>query len=806
MKRARQGGGLVLELALASLGLAVFIAGATDIARIFQARGAVQAAVQEGLRCVYPLDGSCGSTGRTFGAPPAPILFDVWTGRLSQQYAIKREYATVAAQWSTEPLWRVPRETTRVESIALQEPQMTFAQHDVLYPVDAHAVYVLQTRGLPLVDGSDPLAPRFLDRRTRASTAPQITISLGGVRAATRVQPSAGAGGGPPPESAYYDSNLEIGEVSFRVADAWRSSESLGSALSVIARQGSRLECYESPLSVRDGRPVVDWSARGAPQACQYGRSAGDLLLQGGALKVPIMFRVSGSSSGTEAIDPGKINMSMRWSSPTAGSGSKRLGGRLLSRGSSGNFIVRGADWQDLTKSAEEAHRDAGRYVKEIESHGSLDLIPLDAEVRVSFFLSSADGERVEWQGGDMQLFFPTFELVKEVFPCGYSLNPKVCATKLDEVAVSYKALSDERPFTSRPTRGEGDRCRVEPPNPLHTDTRTALETIRAQVMAAGRAEPRKFWTPARGGSQCPSIATDHRCSADLQSEVLRGCSRKEWTREELLKGCGVTREVSPDAKLEARYSQPLGSGYLTVAECSDEPMPACAVPNREPAGRKVLSENDKSLSCAAREIQAPVAQEIGPYERNPCEETPFAAPIERYRAKYGVPPAVSVYVSTRAAPDLLTKEKPDTQCRVVEEVQVREEIPCGSKVASAAVEGCCREAQGDCRYQASTGNSAGSGGSSTQTLFNDAIMRTVETVQASFPRASYQESCPDGKAYCLQVSGALIDNNVRARMSAQVHVPFTLLRAVGWRGTTVSYEEARVLERARMASDDFVN
>jgi hypothetical protein len=404
-----------------------------------------------------------------------------------------------------------------------------------------------------------------------------------------------------------------------------------------------------------------------------------------------------------------------------------------------------------------------------------------------------------------MQLFFPSFELVKEVFECGYSPNSKKCSNKLDEVKVSYTALNEELAFKSKPSRGEGDACRVDVPSPLHANTGVALEAIRAEVLAAGGAEPRKFWTPAERLSQCPSINTVRPCS-DLHTEVLRGCTRKEWTREELLKGCGVTREVSPDAKVAVRYSQPIGSGYLTVAECSDEPLPACAVLNREPAGRKFLPENDKNSSCGARETQAPVAQEIGPYERNPCEETPYATQIERYRAKYSVPPAVSVYVSTREAPDLLMKEKPDTQCRVVEEVQVREEIPCGSKVASAAVEGCCREAQGDCRYQASQGSAAGSGGNSTQTLFNDAIKRTVETVQASFPRADYEESCPDEKAYCLQVSGALIDNNMRARMSAQVHVPFTLLRAVGWRGTTVSYEEARVLERARMASDDFVN
>jgi hypothetical protein len=92
------------------------------------------------------------------------------------------------------------------------------------------------------------------------------------------------------------------------------------------------------------------------------------------------------------------------------------------------------------------------------------------------------------------------------------------------------------------------------------------------------------------------------------------------------------------------------------------------------------------------------------------------------------------------------------------------------------------------------------------QIAFNQAIGRTVETVQAALPAANYSQSCADNDPYCLQVSGNLIDNNARVRMSAQVHVPFKLLKAVGWQGTTVSYEEARVLERSRLRDGDFVS
>ena len=143
--------------------------------------------------------------------------------------------------------------------------------------------------------------------------------------------------------------------------------------------------------------------------------------------------------------------------------------------------------------------------------------------------------------------------------------------------------------------------------------------------------------------------------------------------------------------------------------------------------------------------------------------------------------------------------------CLFVKDTEIVEEVRCGAQVASAVVEACCREAGNDCRYeQASQGRDGASG--SMQIAFTQAIGRTVETVQAALPAANYSQSCAANDPYCLQVSGDLIDNNARVRMSAQVHVPFKLLKAVGWQGTTVSYEEARVLERSRLRDGDFVN
>lgn len=57
--RISEKGSYLLEVAVVTMGLVFFIVGAFDVARIFQARGAVRAGVREGLRCLYPTDHGC---------------------------------------------------------------------------------------------------------------------------------------------------------------------------------------------------------------------------------------------------------------------------------------------------------------------------------------------------------------------------------------------------------------------------------------------------------------------------------------------------------------------------------------------------------------------------------------------------------------------------------------------------------------------------------------------------------------------------------------------------------------------------
>ncbi len=797
MRLGRQRGGAVVELAFASLGLAFFIVGATDIARIFQARSAVQAAVQEGLRCIYPLDASCGAVRPS---APAPILFDVWVNQSSPGYAIQQEYFTASAQWSTEQRWNVQREETVVQSVTMEQPQRSYVQQEVLYPVDAHAVYIVQTRGLPRVGGADPLDPLFRDRRTGDLVAPNTTISLQSIRESTQLVPQ--STNGIVPNDAHYRREYKIGEVSFSLQEAWRGQESLSSALALMARRNASLRCYQSPVSNQGGRSLVQWGAAGEPELCAYRSAAPSSIFDGTTLKVPLMFHVSGDIAGTRADqdNPGKLVMLLQWSSPTEGSGSAQLGGRLISDGGQGSLVVRGASWEDLTRRARTAHDEAG-YANEINSHQTLGPLPIDAQVTLSFFLSSANGQTVAWQGGALRLFFPTFELAKQTFPCGYSKDPTQCATPPKDVAVSYNAVST----SSLPTLEKriNGACRVEQPTPFEASPSAVLEQVSSLIANEITPPQRTFWTLASNASACADRRTVYSCPNSSKKDSLRGCKAEEWSQDDLLRECPLPKPLPKDAKLRVEYKRyPLKDKYMESGECSGPQIPTCAVRHRKDAGRAVLAKSYPS--CPSQVVSTPV-ESFGPFMKNSCEEPDYASEVARYRAKHAVPISARMFTGRKPGPDLITEVKPAESCLFVKDTEFVKETQCGSKVASAVVEACCREANNNCRYAQATQGRNGSSGS-MQIAFNQAIGRTVETVQAALPAANYSQSCADNDPYCLQVSGDLIDNNARVRMSAQVHVPFQLLKAVGWQGTTVSYEEARVLERSRLRDGDFVN
>ncbi len=795
----RQGGGAIIELAFASLGLAFFIVGATDIARIFQARSAVQAAVQEGLRCVYPLDGSCGAYTPNL---PAPILFDVWVNQRSPAYSIQQEFFSVSSQWNTEQRWNVQREETVVESVTVDQPQRSYVQQEVLYPVDAHAVYIVQTRGLPRVDGEDPRDPVFLDRRSRNPVAPVATIDLVGIQKSTNLEPE--SINGVIPDDAYYKSEFDIGQVSFTLKGAWEGNESLSSALQLMAKYNTALKCYQSPISTRGGSSVVRWAAAGDPEPCAYRSSDASEIFDGSTLKVPLMFHVSGGISGTNALEgaPGKLVMLLTWSSPTQGKGSVRLGGRLISEGGFGSLVVRGASWEDLTRRSRNAHEKAG-YQREINSYHTLGPIPIDAHVTLSFFLSSRGGKTVAWQGGKLRLFFPTFELVRERFECGFHAdpNPAKCSDQTKGVILSYKEVNTSlSPQLSPLTE---NTCKTEQPTPFEEDPSAVLGQVSSFITQDLVPPKLRFWGPASNATACTDLSTTYPCPNSSRKEALEGCEVQTWSRDELLQECSLPDSLPKDANLREKYKRyALKDKDMRSGECSGPEIPECAIPHRKDAGRELLTKSYPA--CPIQVVSIP-EETVGPFMKNSCADPDYTAEVERYRAKHAIPIGAPVHTNRKPAPDFITEVKPAQDCIFVGDTEIKKEVACGAKVASAVVEACCREANNDCRYaQASSGRNGSS--DSMQIAFKHAIGRTVETVRAAFPAAKYSQSCAEGDPYCLQVSGDLIDNNARVRMSAQVHVPFKLLKAVGWQGTTVSYEEARVLERARLRSGDFVN
>lgn len=784
----RMRGAVLAEVAFALLGVALFIVAATDIGRLFQARSTVQAGVQEGLRCMYPLDDACGAG--SIPAPPSPALFDVWVGQLRPEYAIAQQRLTASATWFTEDVWQVQEERTTVAEATVVRPQQGYQQYQVLYPLEKHSLYLLQLRDLPQVGGT-PLTPFFYQRDSDQRISPHRELDLAGVRGSTTTSASMGADG----TLNYYDDRRLIGSVSFTLADAWQGGISIDSARAALAGTGGALRCLRGATTPSAQGVVLDWSASTPPADCAYERATVTPLFNAGAqaLSIPLMFRVAGAvTSNTQANsqNPGSIVMMLRWQSPRAGSGSMKLGGRLISAGSSGNFVVRGASWGDIRERAKDAYEKS--YKQEIDSYGTLPLLPLDATVELSFYLSSpAPRVRVGWTGERLQLFYPSFTGVDQVFPCGYIAERNVCqAGPATGLPNSFVALNQTQPLRAEPLAPSG--CYPEPPQPYAADTAAALSAVRAEVLAGAAPQRRTVWGDAAGMGSCEEQRTPYRCSAVLARTHLRGCQPDQWPLQDLLRECAVPAPLPERARVEQRFDAPQPVGMVERRDCSDAPFPSCAAPNKQFVRTELIGPG---VSCPSRTAHVSPTEEVGPLDLRSCDTAALDAFQAVYRAKFAIPYNVGVAVDALAAEPRISTVRPTDACLVYQERQRREEVVCGRGLSAVDADLCCIEAGYDCRkvqVQAAGGVPAGSGAQ-----LSAAVQRAVEAVSAGLPQAQWAAQCGADQPYCMEVTADLVDDNTRARLSAQVQVPLFAAQMVGQKSVTIAHQDSRVLERA---------
>jgi hypothetical protein len=771
-----QVGSYVLELAFVIMGVSFFIVGAADITRVFQARSAVRAAVNDGARCIFPTDSACRAHGAGEISPPRPT-FDVWVW--GKGYEVPQESFVVSAQWRVEPVYEIPTLQDEVASITVERPQFQYRQYSVSYPVTAHTAYLQQTRFLPVVIGGRPLEPKFADPLTNSASRPTASYGIQSVTGST----TRGARG---PLHGPHSDNLKIGSISFSVRDAWPSMEEDTKQIAAMPSQvATSLPCLYGSRQESSWGEGLNWSA-GTPWECRYRvrSSRASPVMRGGTLKVPMMFRVEGNSRGTAEGAEGKVMMALSWRSPSMGSGRVELGGRVVGHWGGGNFIPRGLAEVDIDPVLRSQYAD---YKEELSLYHELPLLPVDATVTLDFYLVSFNGRRVAWNGGTLEVWLPQYRLVQERHECGYASDPSVCSQPPAAGPIHYLSLSNRQPFQAMASGT--DRCALEEDISAERDIATVIARLSNEYARKGTVDPYSFHVKVPTTQLiCPPKIETKPCSIELP-EYFEGC-QVSMTREEIAARCGALSHVE---QVRAFTTRPLSRASRRVRACSDGALPQCAMPNARKV-ESVIYEGESA--CEAGQISNGPQMVIGPLDVTMCHTREEDAQ-RLYRVRQKIPMEVPISVVRLPTISRFSADPPTSSCVPYHSVQGdAREMTCGRGLSAAAAERCCAASGGRCRKQLVVTPSEPSRDSEREELLVAAQRRVIEAVRAGYPSARYQEMCGDSERDCLEVSTSLADNDSKAIVSAKVRVPLMLLRPSMSDVMAVEHSTTRALER----------
>lgn len=782
MLRRPPRGNYLLEAAVVSLGAAFFVVGASDVSRIFHARSAVRAGVREGLRCLYPTDGGCAAGGGEYAAPPL-LRYNVSVWDEAARSVVPTEIWKAEASWVTEPELLVPMESTSVSQATLALGRDRYREREVLFPVQGHHPYLVQERSFPLIGGTDPLNPEFRDRATHGRVAPNKVVDLSAIRGSTRLSPTSTQSG--------FEPQFKIGTAQFAVRDAWPSrTTDLPQLRALEQTHGVQVPCYAGELVKGASPPRIDWASYSTlPPLCRYRNDA--RLFTADGLRVPIMLRVSGATRGTSSLGQGKALIKLRWSLGNE-QGEQRLGGRLISAGASGNFVVRGAVLDDVALNARAPYSEGGAYYDELRDNGTIMLVPAAATLFLDIFLVSRNGEPVSWQGGDLELFFPSFSFHPERFSCELSADPAACAGVVP-VRPLYTSLELSRDLDSRAR--PATKCLRDAPQGYEPDPPRYLEALRARLIAGEAAKIATFWAAdAATDSPCAPTTKIVSCQG-TPHDHLTGCGECEQVNEQKLPdGCN---EPIFDAARDKVTALSCSTVSLESVErrmaCSGEPVPGCAK-QHVAQGADSLWSGDVS-ECGAASLHTALPIESEPLPVSKCGAVP--ALEESFREARGVPAEVSVSLSKRPGTDTFPPAPPEDECvEYHQELQRSPERLCGSMLSSEGASQCCAQSGGRCILRSvqvpQLGTASGGG-----VLLTGALERAARAVEAAYPQAARQASCDGGAEHCFSVSAEELPGQGQATVRAAISVPLRLSSLFGHNSLTVEHQEARKLERA---------
>ncbi len=828
-------GAYLLEYAAVFLGLAFFIIGLSDIARIYHARGAVRAGVTEGLRCLYPTDAGCNETTPGSGSLPLE-RFNAYVTRVTAGsfYELPRVSYSIGAGWFNQPVLEAAFLTKALSAVTLSEPLDPYRRYDLLFPAVANAAYLLKVRDLPLVAAGpstnvrdQALDPVFRDRESGeelkanlVKDAPNFSFNLRQLR-----------------EGEY----TEVKTLSFVInhADIVDQGSVAGS---ISFAELKRLEgaysfialCYQGPRIDRGaGAYSIQWPASASPASCSH-RAEPQALYSGDAFKVPIVIHIagrgsiSGSSSQWQGVDVG-VEVQLAQEGTLVD-----LGGRKFTRttnsgpSQSGNFVVRGAGEVDRKRfDAERSYLDAcersGYTECSTARYVHLPLIKVGVPFELRFRMrwkrgaaaTNTPSADVGWTGGAVRVFTPQFQAVHEERGCGFSKTPNLCTAEVSPMHSSYTTTNLNQSFSFEDANDL--RCELEAPSgDFYTSIPQALEVYRSSMISGALAlKPLSFWSPGSATDSCQPRVREISCNDNSPHEYMRGCEPDFNLPGDALKVCELSEFRSErDTLSEPRFKYGTSERVESRAACSGEPFPECAQGELRTKG--VVFYGAVSNACPkAIPVNLPT-ESSGALFKDRCRDL-MGEFVERYRKRYGVPEGVRAGAYEVPRGGVISPNEPDS-CIDYEPIGVEDGSKrrvCAEGVSYAVAEGCCKKFGWEgCVIEAvgaAGGDRGGLSGGGMEQVFDGARQRTVTTVQAAYPPARADIECGNGsqtggsqQSDCLQVTAEATDNGRSAKMSAALRVPLRILNILGnlggvedKRGTVVEYSETRTLERA---------
>jgi hypothetical protein len=817
-----ESGWYLLEYAVVVFGVAVFIVGFSDVARIFHARGAVRAGVTEGLRCLYPTDAGCSDQNLNTGFFPTERFNARITGDQSNKYELSQRSYHLTSSWFNEPVLEASFASKKLTSVTLTQPQDAYRQYQVLFPGTAHSVYLLKTRELPRVEPGDLsgakeaiLHPKFVDPETGKERRADLVV------------------GGPKLEfnAGSIDPGVQgaSGTVSFTIKaeDVLSGAAEWAGLKEQEVAYGFTAACYQgAKTKLSDGTTGIAWPSSGIPAKCSY-RGDPTALYDRAGMRVPVIIHVQGTGYiRPKAVWPewrgvaGQVVLKLY----QGGKQIADLGGREFVRTNLsdsprfdaqwGNFVARGAGYNtndnvDVSISYRERCKVAG--FSECSKYITLPLIAVGQPVELRFSLEWSRGSRAKdkpnvelgWEGEKVRIFYPSFSVSHEQRPCGYSASPNSCGASVAPMQIAFRTTDLDQSFSHKQL--ENLECGRTAPSAYQASIPDALETFRREVRQRSRKlAPISFWSNGLATDRCDALVSKAKCN-ETAREYMLGCEPEYSIPSEAESLCQLN-DYQPKRDVISiptfTYAQ-LGR-VESRGGCTDQHFPECAKAELKNKGTVFLGAASNGCALALPVNVEP--QSEGPLYKNTCVDE-LAGFIKRYREKNHIPDQAPVNSYVRNETPLIEDAPPDDSCREYRPIinEPGKSWLCADHASYVVANACCAKygAHNCALERIADGVGGGQSGGYNQ-IIEGARQRTFTTVQTAYPAARMEAVCgqtSDGEPSsdnCIAIAAGPVDNGTSARMQASMRVPLALFDWFGLGNhTIVQYEETRVLESA---------